>query len=51
MTEATCETMGYTTYVCAACEHSYIGDLVQPLGHQYEGVVTEPTCDEMGYTT
>ena len=50
VTEATCETMGYTTYVCSVCEHSYVGAITPPLGHDYENVVVAPTCTKEGYT-
>ena len=51
VTEPTCTEQGYTTYTCAVCGESYVGDYVDALGHSYEAVVTEPTCTEQGYTT
>lgn len=42
--------MGYTTYVCSVCEHSYVGAITPPLGHDYENVVVAPTCTKEGYT-
>ena len=51
VTEPTCKTMGYTTYVCADCGDTYRAEYVDALGHSFESVVTEPTCTEAGYTT
>ncbi len=35
VTEPTCTEGGYTTYTCANCGDSYIGDLTDALGHSY----------------
>ena len=51
VTEPTCKTMGYTTYVCTDCGDTYRAEYVDALGHSFEAVVTEPTCTEAGYTT
>ena len=51
VTAATCLAGGYTTYTCARCEDSYVGDKVAALGHDYKGVVTAATCLADGYTT
>ena len=51
MTAPTCTEVGYTTYTCANCGHSYTADEVAATGHVYEAVVTAPTCTENGYTT
>ncbi len=51
ITEPTCSDAGYTTYTCATCGSSYVGDETEPTGHSYEAVVTEPTCTDKGYTT
>ncbi len=41
VTEPTCTAEGYTTYTCATCGHSYQGDTVPALGHNYvDGVCT-----------
>ena len=51
VTAPTCTTVGYTTYTCNACDHSYVADEVDALGHELDGgVVTPPTC-VAGYTT
>ncbi len=34
-TDPTCTADGYTAYTCASCDHSYIGDLVDALGHDW----------------
>lgn len=49
--EPTCDTKGYTTYVCKKCEYTFEADFVAPLGHTYTSEVTAPTCEEQGYTT
>ena len=45
----TCGTQGYTWYECTKCEHSYQGDIKDPVSHQYEllGRI-EPTCTNSG---
>ena len=43
--------MGFTTYNCENCDHSYIGNYTDKTEHKYNSVVTPPTCTEMGYTT
>ena len=52
VTEATCETAGYTTHTCADCGKSYVTD-VTGFGHQHdEGKVTvEASCDQEGEMT
>ena len=50
VTEPSCTEPGYTTYTCARCGDSYVGDATEALGHEYAAVVTEPTCTEPGYT-
>ena len=49
-TEPTCTEQGYTTYTCSVCGDEYIGDYVEPLGHDCTDFVKEPTCTELGYT-
>lgn len=51
ITPATCETKGYTTYICD-CSDSYISDEVSALGHNWdEGSVTkEASCTSEGNT-
>ena len=51
VTAPTCTEAGYTTYTCAVCGDSYVGDETEALGHSHEAVVTDPTCTEAGYTT
>ena len=52
---ATCTTAGsYDEVVyCTVCEAELSREkkVTEPLGHDYEAVVTEPTCTEPGYTT
>jgi len=52
VTEATCESAGYTTHTCADCGKSYVSD-VTDFGHQLdEGRVTvEAACDSEGEMT
>ena len=35
VTAPTCTAAGYTTYTCSRCSHSYTGDNVAALGHDY----------------
>ena len=35
VTAPTCTAEGYTTYTCTSCGHSYTGDSVAALGHEY----------------
>ena len=51
VTAPSCETVGYTTYTCTQCEHSYVDHLVPATGHSYVSEITPPTCESMGYTT
>ena len=51
VTEPTCLQPGFTTYTCAKCGDSYVGNEVAALGHDYQSSVTAPTCTEAGYTT
>ena len=46
-----CVNGGYTTYICAICGDSYMGDETAALGHHYEAIVTNPDCLNAGYTT
>ena len=55
VTAPTCIEAGYTTYTCAVCGDSYVGDAAEALGHAWdEGTVTlAPTQEaegEMTYT-
>ena len=34
--EATCTEYGYTTYSCKNCDYSYVGEIVQPKGHDWD---------------
>lgn len=47
----TCIAQGYTTYACANCNHEYLSDYVEPLGHTFSKTVTTPTCVAQGYST
>ncbi len=50
VTEATCESIGYTTLTCERCEKTYDIDEVDALGHNYEAETTEnATCAYAGY--
>jgi hypothetical protein len=51
VTDPTCTHMGYSTYQCKNCEHSYIGNYTDRIAHNYIASVKEPTCSEMGCTT
>ena len=50
VTEPTCQTRGYTTYICSICNDSYVDDYVDATC-RYDAVITPPTCTEQGYTT
>jgi len=51
VTEADCESEGYTTYTCSLCGDSFVSDKVAALGHNYESVVTDPSPEAQGFTT
>ena len=51
VTAPTCNTLGFTTYVCKDCDDSYRGDYTDALGHSYVSAVTPATCLTDGYTT
>ena len=51
VTAPKCVNGGYTTYTCANCGDSYVGDYTNALGHNYNAVVTAPDCVNGGYTT
>ncbi|MBQ8658939.1 MAG: hypothetical protein IJ506_07360 [Clostridia bacterium] len=49
--EPSCTKMGYKTYKCENCHHSYYANYISALGHNY--IVTkevESTCTEEGYS-
>ena len=50
-TEASCETMGYTSCTCESCGLHYRANYTDALGHSYATVVTAPTCTESGFST
>lgn len=50
VTNATCTSSGYTTYVCSDCGYSYTADSTPALGHQYSDMKFEASCTEQGYT-
>lgn len=46
--DATCTSQGYTTYKCS-CGYSYVGDYVEPTGHDLVSSGTDKqTCDHCG---
>ena len=49
--KATCETGGYTEYICTDCGGTVQKDITPALGHSYCAEVTAPTCTTIGYTT
>ncbi len=49
-TDPTCTEKGIETKSCSRCDYAETRD-ADPLGHDYEAVVTAPTCTEDGYTT
>ena len=52
VTAPTCTAEGYTTYTCADCGDSYVGNTVAATGHSYVGVVsTKATCTTQGQQT
>ncbi len=49
VTAPTCTTMGYTTYTCTSCVHSYQADYVEMAGHsEVIDKAVAPTCTETG---
>lgn len=52
VTAPTCEAMGYTTYVCAICNYSYVSEHVAALEHTWQDATTETpkTCTSCGTT-
>ncbi len=48
--EATCTTVGYTTYTCTLCGVSFVGDEVLALGHKVDtwNVDKDATCTDAG---
>ena len=49
-TAPTCEEQGYTTHTCA-CDHSYVDNYVDALGHtEVVDAAKAPTCTETGLT-
>ena len=48
VTEATCSSQGYTTYTCAQCGDSYVGDYTGPVDHKYESGKCK-WCDKEEY--
>ena len=51
VTEAACESGGFTTHTCTACGDSYVTDEIAALGHNYETVTVAATCTTGGYTS
>lgn len=53
VTPPTCTEKGYTTYTCKNCSHSYIGDEVNPKGHNWGEweIIDSPTCEQDGLKT
>ena len=52
VTEPDCVNGGYTTYTCTICNHTYVGDAVDALGHDWEDATEESpkTCKTCGET-
>lgn len=52
VTAATCENKGYTTYVCANCNDTYVSDYTDALGHingtPKKENITASTCESAG---
>lgn len=46
----TCISDGYTTYTCAVCSDSYVGDPKPTAGHSYIEEKVSPTCTGEGFT-
>ena len=49
ITEPTCTSKGYTTYVCSQCGHSFVDDYVEELGHNYTVKTVASTCTNSGH--
>ena len=52
--EPTCTTDGYTKHVCTLCNHEYVSDEIEALGHTFEGfkcTVCNETIIEDGFFT
>lgn len=49
--QATCESGGYTEYICIDCGSVVQKDQTMALGHSYTAHTTAPNCTDMGYTT
>lgn len=49
--EPTCDSRGYSVYVCSECGTTTKSDYAAALGHDYvKGITVEPTCSSVGYT-
>ena len=48
--EPNCTEKGAKIRKCSRCRYAEDGE-IDPLGHDYEAVVTDPTCTEDGFTT
>lgn len=50
VTPPTCTEDGFTTYTCSACQHTYVDDYVDALGHQYTEWTTQvvPSLENKG---
>ena len=50
ITASTCDSRGYTTYICNNCGYTYKSDYTSELGHKYIFTKTvAPTCTAQGY--
>ncbi len=49
VTAPTCIEVGYTTFKCKNCDHSYVSDYTEPLGHDHvKTVAVQATCTDEG---
>ena len=50
--QPTCTEEGYTIYTCSSCSYSYIGDFIEPFGHDWDEKYSgSATCTEGEHTS